>query len=622
MNNLIKTWLLGLNRVSKNFLVLATDYLMLILAFLVSLSIRINEFYIPNEKTILLIFLAPLIALPIFLSFGLYKTLFRYAGYINLLWIMAAISVYTLLWFVVVLFTGIVDRPYDFLFINWLVSTFLVSSIRYLARWFLVIKDNELTNAVIYGAGSAGLQVRNALWNSNEIKIIAFIDDDLKIQGKYIDGLKVRPASDLKRLKEKKNVSEIIFAIPSLQRRETQKKYQSLKHLSLLIRVLPSVQDIAKGRISISDLRKVNIEDLLKREIRKPIDELMKKNIHSKSILVTGAGGSIGSELCREIIFQKPESLTIFDISEYALYKLEQEIESFDQNIKLNAVIGDVRDYDHLKRLMTDYNIDTIYHAAAYKHVPLVEKNIISGIDVNVFGTHSCIKSAIDSNVRNFVFISTDKAVRPTNVMGASKRFAEIILQALAKSNENNIDNATKISMVRFGNVLGSSGSVVPLFNQQIKRGGPVTVTDPNIIRYFMTLKEAAQLVIQAGALAEMGEIFLLDMGEPVEVMSLAEDMIKLSGMTVRNKNNPVGDIEIVFTGLRPGEKLFEELLIDVSSHKTQHPKILRGEESSMDLIKVESYLRKIEEAKEEGDSDKILMLLEDSIDGYKRFKG
>ena len=610
--------LIELNRLSKSLLVMTTDYIVLVLSFWASLSIRSNAIYIPTSDSNFLILLGPLIAIPILYVFGLYKSLIRYSNYQSMLTIMMAVSVYTIIWFLIVLSAGLVEKPYDFLIINWLVAIFFVGGVRYMARWFLASKTINYSNVVIYGAGSSGVQLESAMKHNPEIKVISFLDDDPKLQGRYIEGIKVQKPSSLSRLVEKKGVSEVLIAIPSISRSETQKLLQSLKQYPVIIRTLPSLTDLAQGRVSVSDLKKINIEDLLRRETRQPNEQLLKHNIEQKNVLVTGAGGSIGSELSRQIIRKKPKLLILFDISELALYLIERELLEINQGVRVIPILGDITNGSRLGKLIKKFEIQTIFHAAAYKHVPMVEKNTVAGIRTNIFGTLSCIQAAIDGNVESFVFISTDKAVRPTNIMGATKRFAELILQAIAKrQSKGETYHKTQISVVRFGNVLDSSGSVVPLFRQQIKQGGPLTVTDPGIIRYFMTIAEAAQLVIQAGAMKSTGDIFVLDMGEQILVIDLAKDMIRLSGMTVKDEENPDGDIEIIFTGLRPGEKLYEELLIGENARATEHNKIMRAIEESFGWEDLQQYLAALENAIEIDDYNKIREIFLNTVSGF-----
>ena len=609
--------LVGLSRSSKTLIVIIADYMLLVFSFWASLSIRSNIFYQPTMESNFLILLAPFIAIPIFYFFGLYKSLIRYSNYQSLLTIMIAGSVYTLRWFLIVISVGIVEKPYDFLIINWMMTLFCVGGVRYVARWILTQRSREYSRVVIYGAGSAGIQLESAMKYNSEIKVIAFVDDDQSMHGQYIEGIKIYDPSSLSWLAEKRGASEVLIAVPSISRSKKYKLLQFLKQFPMVIRLLPGLTDLAQGRVSVSDLKRIKIEDLLKREVREPNKELLKKDIQNRIVLITGAGGSIGSEICRQAIQQQPNLLILFEISEHALYKIEKELLEIKSDVQIMAVLGNVTNKQRLKIIFDRYNVHTIYHTAAYKHVPMVEKNTLAGLRCNIFGTLACVEAAINSDVQSFIFISTDKAVRPTNIMGATKRFAELILQAVATENKDSKVN-TRISIVRFGNVLGSSGSVVPLFREQIEKGGPVTVTDPNIIRYFMTISEAAQLVIQAGSMGSAGEIFLLDMGEPIPILQLAKDMIRLSGMSIRDRNNSDGDVEIKITGLRPGEKLYEELLIDDSAATTKHKKIMRANDKGISMEKIREKLLELEEAAREGDYIRIKQVFTDTVEGFK----
>tara|TARA_B100001250_G_scaffold143324_1_gene122653 strand:+ start:12819 stop:14513 length:1695 start_codon:yes stop_codon:yes gene_type:complete len=561
--------------------------------------------------------MGPFIAISIFYFFGLYKSLIRYSNYQSLLTIMIAGSVYTLLWFLIVLSVGIVEKPYDFLIINWMMTLFCVGGLRYVARWILIQRSKEYSCVVIYGAGSAGIQLEAAMKYNSEIKVIAFIDDDQSMHGRYIEGIKIYDPSSLSWLAEKRGASEVLVAVPSISRSKKHKLLQFLKQFPMVIRILPGLSELAQGKVSVEDLKRIKIEDLLKREVREPNKELLKKDIQNRNVLITGAGGSIGSEICRQVIRQQPNLLILFEISELALYKIEKELLETKSDVQIMAVLGNVTNKQRLKIIFDRYNVNTIYHTAAYKHVPMVEKNTLAGLRCNIFGTLACVEAAINSDVQSFIFISTDKAVRPTNIMGATKRFAELILQGLAIENKDSKVN-TRISIVRFGNVLGSSGSVVPLFREQIEKGGPVTVTDPNIIRYFMTISEAAQLVIQAGSMGSAGEIFLLDMGEPIPILQLAKDMIRLSGMSIRDKNNSDGDVEIKITGLRPGEKLYEELLIDDTASTTKHEKIMMANDRGISMEKIREKLLELEEAAKEDDYIRIKQVFTDTVEDFK----
>ena len=528
-------------------------------------------------------------------------------------------SIFTFLLYVFLLISDLPEMPINFLLIFWLSSIFILNNTRFTLRAFLTyFLSTSAPNILIFGAGSAGRQLAAALKASDSFNPVGFLDNNKDLQSGFIDGLEVYPPSLIERLINKRRIKEIHVAIPSINQIEVSNIINNLKQYPIKIRQLPNVSELAEGKVSISDLKKIKIEDLLMRDVVQPDNNLMEKNIKDKTVLVTGAGGSIGSELCRQIVKYKPRKLILFEINEYSLYLIEQEIRNnIDSNTEVLPILGDINNQKNFRYLLESLKVLTIYHTAAYKHVPMFEQNGVAGIRNNIFGTNSAINAAILANVECFVFISTDKAVRPTNLMGASKRFAEILLQA--KSIPFNLDNKkTKISIVRFGNVLGSSGSVVPLFEKQIKQGGPLTVTDENIYRYFMTIQEAVELVIQAGSMESDGSIFLLDMGEPVGIYQLAKDMIFLSGRTVKDNENPNGDIVISFTGLRPGEKLNEELLINEDASKTRHEKIMLANDISVSMEKIDQYLDQLKELTSNNDLIGIKGILLDVVEGFK----
>ncbi|HAQ50219.1 MAG TPA: polysaccharide biosynthesis protein [Gammaproteobacteria bacterium] len=506
--------------------------------------------------------------------------------------------------------------------IQFLVLFLLAGGSRLLARWWLnehfqqrFIIENALSRqkVLIYGAGEAGIELAATLKVSKVMWPVAFIDDDQQLVSRQINGLMVYPKAKLHFLIQQYQISEVLLALPHLSRHYRNSIIASLESLPVHVRSLPSFTDVANGKLTINTLQEVDIADLLGRDEVMPIEHLLTENIQHKKVLVTGAGGSIGSELCRQISRLGANTLVLYEQSELALYAIEKELrQQLSSDMTLVAILGNVQDKAHISRIFQQYQIETIYHAAAYKHVPLVEHNIEQGIDNNIFGTLACAQAAIDNEIATFVLISTDKAVRPTNVMGATKRFAELILQALAEIQTN-----TRFTMVRFGNVLGSSGSVIPLFREQIKAGGPVTVTDPNIIRYFMTIPEAASLVIQAGAMGQGGDVFVLDMGEPVKIIDLAKRMIHLSGYREKIADSD-GDIEITYTGLRPGEKLYEELLIGEKVTHTAHQKILRAEERVVRWQQLSQYLLQMQQAIADNDSKQLYRLLAEVVEGYQ----
>ncbi|OED89108.1 nucleoside-diphosphate sugar epimerase [Vibrio breoganii ZF-55] len=452
-------------------------------------------------------------------------------------------------------------------------------------------------NVLIYGAGSAGRQLALALRSSETHKVIGFIDQDKTLENTVLMGLKVLKVEHAEKAIDRANVEQILLAIPSASRSRRKEILDELVHLSAEVLTIPDMGDIVSGKAKIDELKDVAIEDLLGRDPVEPQQALMEANIKDKHVMVTGAGGSIGSELCRQIIKQNPKSLILFELSEFALYQVDRELQTLIKNeelkIKIYPILGTVQKLKRLTNVMETFGVNTVYHAAAYKHVPLVEYNMVEGVLNNVFGTYYTAKAAIAANVESFVLVSTDKAVRPTNVMGTTKRVAELSLQALAQEKSHN----TRFCMVRFGNVLGSSGSVIPLFKKQISQGGPITVTHPDIIRYFMTIPEAAQLVIQAGSMGKGGDVFVLDMGEPVRIVDLAENLIHLSGLDIKTEENPLGDVEEKYSGLRPGEKLYEELLIGDNVEKTSHTRIMTANEDSLSSIEFDALASKLKSA-------------------------
>ena len=616
-NNLINK-LLSLPRREKTLLLMLLDYGLLVLCFEMSLSIRNNTVYWPTAETRLLILLAPLLAIPIFYFSGLYQSFVRYTSYHSIKVNMLGVTLYTAFWFFIVLIPELVERPYDFLVINWLLTVFLIGGIRFIARSILNKKSSSYNNVLIYGAGASGTSLASAIKDHPEYSIKGYIDDDPNKQGLFINDIKVFNPNLIEKIIKNKEINEILIAMPSLSKVELSKVLFSLKKYSVLLKSLPNISELVDGVVAVKDLKKIRIEDLLNRQIRQADQELLQQDITDKNILVTGAGGSIGSELCIQIIKLSPRLLVLFEINEHSLYKIERELLKNNPDTHIITILGDIIDVPRFSEILKKFDVQTIYHTAAYKHVPMVEKNIIPAVRCNILGTLGCIEASLDNNIESFVFISTDKAVRPTNIMGATKRFAELLLQAISDRNQSeNKQIKTRISMVRFGNVLGSSGSVVPLFREQIEQGGPITVTDPKIIRYFMTINEAAQLVIQAGAMGKNGEIFLLDMGEPVQITNLAKDMITLSGLNIKDEKNPNGDIEIIYTGLRPGEKLYEEMLIDGHSEPTRHERIMKANEPFREWVYIQEKLKKLEEATKCNAYQEIQNIFIEEVFGY-----
>jgi len=589
-------YLLNLPRKRKQAIILFSDIFIIIFCLFAAFSIRLEYFYYPSSGVVLMvILLSPLIALPIFFRFGLYHEVIRFVTFKAFWRITQAITLYSLVWSLLVFMAAIEGVPRSVTLINWILAMMSIAGSRLFIFWLFSSNNvdntiNGATRALIYGAGSAGRQLATALNGSIEYNIIGFIDDLKELNRQSINGLRVYSKEGISDLIIKYKITDVLLAIPSISRARRSDIITYLESYPLVVRSLPGVSELATGKVTVNDLMEIDLRDLLGRKQVEPNINLLKINISNKVVLVTGAGGSIGSELCRQILSLNPKIIILYEISEPSLYMIEQELSKIMPNAKVIPLLGSVLDKDRFEGICEFYSVNTVYHAAAYKHVPLVELNPSQGILNNAIGTMMVATAAISSNVETFVLVSTDKAVRPTNVMGASKRIAELVLQALDKKQD-----VTCFTMVRFGNVLNSSGSVIPLFKKQIKEGGPVTVTDLNIVRYFMTIPEAVELVIQAGAMAKGGEVFVLDMGKPIRINDLAVKMIQLSGLTVLDESNPKGDIEIKYTGLRPGEKLYEELLVDGIFTSTNNKLINRAEEDMINWDKLEPLLIEIE---------------------------
>ena len=615
-------WFLSLSRVVKRLIMMFVDVLLIVTILALSFSMRLGEWFWPQGDLVYLLFFAPLVAIPIFIKFGLYRAIVRYIGFKALWVIVQAVSLYALVWGVIVLLSGAQGVPRSVILINWILGMLLIGGSRIIGRWWFSDKKSYSVNAfdkrknvLVYGAGSAGIQLATALTYSQELNSIAFIDDEPTLSNHQIMGLKVYSSNNLGELVASMKIEEVLLAIPSASRERRNEIINNLEPYPVLVRTVPGVSELAQGKLKINDLNVVSINDLLGRDPVPPNQNYLRADITNKVVMITGAGGSIGSELCRQIIQLQPKKIVLFEQNEFSLYTIDQELIQKNLKIDIAPILGSVLDSKQVERVCKTFSVQTIYHAAAYKHVPMIELNNFSGIENNIFGTLSCAEAAVLSYVETFVLISTDKAVRPTNIMGATKRFSEMILQALSKKYN---DKATNFSMVRFGNVLDSSGSVIPLFNKQIKEGGPVTVTDPAIIRYFMTIPEAAQLVIQAGAMSKGGDVFVLDMGEPVKILYLAKKMIHLSGLNIKDSNNPNGDIEILFTGLRPGEKLYEELLIGDSVLETEHQLILRSNEEMLPWSDLKLILNKLKTSVDKQNLEGARQALIEAVPGYK----
>ncbi|WP_426218063.1 polysaccharide biosynthesis protein [Pseudomonas sp. DWRC2-2] len=643
----LRTVLLALPRHQKRLIQVATDVLLVWIALWMSFVVRLGIDDVANPLILhpWLFFSAPLVAIPLFIKFGMYRAVMRYFGNDALIAIIKAVSLSSLILGIVVYWYGNHQSvvPRSIIFNYWWLSLIMIGGLRlamrqyFLGDWFeasqhvpFTNREDGLPRVAIYGAGAAGNQLVAALRMGRLMRPVAFIDDDLGISDRVISGLMVYKPKNIQRMIDLTGAQEILLAIPSSNRARRREILGFLEGFPLHVRSVPGFMDLASGRVKVDDIQEVDIADLLGRDAVPAQSELLERCIKGKSVMVTGAGGSIGSELCRQILSLQPTTLMLFDHSEFNLYtilsELERRVSHESLTVRLLPILGSVRNQGKLLDVMKAWRIDTVYHAAAYKHVPMVEHNIAEGVLNNVMGTLNTAQAALQSGVSNFVLISTDKAVRPTNVMGSTKRLAELTLQALShelapvlfgeKSNISRV-NKTRFTMVRFGNVLGSSGSVIPLFHRQIKSGGPLTVTHPKITRYFMTIPEAAQLVIQAGSMGQGGDVFVLDMGEPVRIVELAEKMIHLSGLSVRSEKNLHGDIAIEFTGLRPGEKLYEELLIGDNVVATQHPMIMSANEDHLDWEVLKSKLADLIAAVEQDDYTRVRQLLRDTVSGY-----
>ena len=643
----LRSYLLALPRRYKRVLQIGTDvvlvWLALLLAFLVRLGV--DDMINPVKLHFWLFVAAPLVAIPLFIRFGMYRAVMRYFGNDALIAIIKAVSLSSLILAVVVYWYSNHDNvvPRSIIFNYWWLSLIMLGGLRlgmrqyFLGDWFAAAqhvpftsRDDGLPRVAIYGAGAAGNQLVAALRMGRVMRPVAFIDDDESIADRVISGLQVFKPDHIQQMIDRTGAQELLLAIPSSSRGRRREILGLLEGFPLHVRSVPGFMDLASGRVKVDDIQEVDIADLLGRDAVPAQGELLEHCIKGQSVLVTGAGGSIGSELCRQILALRPTTLLLFEHSEFNLYsilsELEQRVNRESLSVRVLPILGSVRNQSKLLDVMRTWSVDTVYHAAAYKHVPMVEHNIAEGVLNNVLGSTYTAQAAVRAGVEHFVLISTDKAVRPTNVMGSTKRLAEMVLQALSREaapvlfgDDEGLHqvNKTRFTMVRFGNVLGSSGSVIPLFREQIRRGGPVTVTHPNITRYFMTIPEAAQLVIQAGAMGQGGDVFVLDMGQPVKIAELAEKMIHLSGLSVRSEKAPYGDIAIEFSGLRPGEKLYEELLIGDDVIATEHPMIMRANEDHLPWENFKGVLGELLQAVEQDDYDRVRQLLRQTVSGY-----
>lgn len=640
--------LVRLPRRQKRLVQVATDVVLIWSALWLAFFVRVGEagFVEPFSGHAWIFGIAPLLSIPFFVRFGMYRAVMRYFGNDALMVIVKAVTLSALTLSLAIYWRSDVPKviPRSMVFNYWWLSLVLIGGLRLVMRhyfmgdWFspntltkLKGKEAGLPKVAIYGAGAAGNQLVAALRMGRAMRPVAFIDDDPNLHDRSIAGLRVYSAQHIERMVDETGAAEILLAIPSATRGRRREILEKLEHYPLHVRSVPGFMDLASGKVQVEDIQEVDIADLLGRDAVPPQQALFERCIRGQVVMVTGAGGSIGSELCRQILANAPHTLLLFEHSEFNLYsihmELERRIEREALATQLVPILGSIRDGERLLDVLQTWGVQTVYHAAAYKHVPMVEHNVAEGVLNNVIGTLNTAQAALQAGVTNFVLISTDKAVRPTNVMGSTKRMAEMILQALSREpapvlfgsrDAVHHVNKTRFTMVRFGNVLGSSGSVIPRFYQQIRAGGPVTVTHPKITRYFMTIPEAAQLVIQAGSMGQGGDVFVLDMGQPVRIAELAEKLIHLSGLSVRSEKCPHGDIAIEYTGLRPGEKLYEELLIGDNVSPTEHPMIMTASEEYLPWDQLKRLLSRLMGAVDEDDYPQVRQLLREAVSGYK----
>ena len=626
-------WLIERPRWFKRIFLIVNDMALLTVALWAAYSLRLSQFYVPESfGMILLMAAAPIIGVITFHMRGLYKLVTRYIGPEGTTRIYVAVIIAVLAWALLVLLSGIKGHPRSVVVIYGLIAAGLIRLSRQWAAALLLkgapqhkpVSFDERKNVIIYGAGAMGVQLLRALNETNQFNMVAFIDNSPSLAGQVVHGVKVLRPGKIGKVITTENVKEVLLAMPSALRSERRAAIKALEPFPVVVKTLPALEEIASGRVEVSDLRPIEVEDLLGRDPVAPELELLTGHVKDKVVMITGAGGSIGSELTRQLLELGPKALILFELSEVALYEIEMEIEELKwrrakepeapplADTKIIPVLGSVQDRKLVARTISNHDVEVIYHAAAYKHVPLVEVNPFTGLQNNTFGTLTLAEVAKEARVERFVLVSSDKAVRPTNVMGASKRLAELILQALAEPH-----GTTVFTMVRFGNVLDSSGSVVRRFRNQIQAGGPVTVTHPEIIRYFMSIPEAAQLVIQAGAMASGGEVFVLDMGTPVKIDDLARTMVRLSGLEIRDDKHPDGDIAIEYVGLRPGEKLYEELLIGENTTGTSHPRIFKNSEPIVPYDELAAVLERLEDAIHRMDEVEMQDVLRTTVEGY-----
>ena len=633
--------LLALPRSAKRFLVMGLDVVLAMVSVWAAFYLRLDEASLPHLQQKYVYLLAPAIAIPIFIRFGLYRAIFRYTGMAALAATAKAVALYTALFFGALLVLKLEGVPRSAGLIQPILFLLLVGGSRAVARFWLAGWSAKARHTegrlLIYGAGDAGVQTASALGIGSRFVLLGFVDDDATKVGRSINGVNIMGSDDVADAVERMGVTDILLAMPSLAREERNRIIARLSSLPVHVRTLPAMVDLASGKVAIQDFQELGAEDLLGREPVPPNPALLARNLAQQVVLVTGAGGSIGGELCRQIILQRPSRLVLVEHNEFGLYTIHAQLlglcAEHEMTVEVVPLLASVGNFGRLREICQFYKPATVYHAAAYKHVPLVESNPSEGVLNNVFGTLNMARAAMESGAAQFVLVSTDKAVRPTNVMGATKRMAELVLQALAAnkslrfhlpdgSYSAEVQNNTVFAMVRFGNVLDSSGSVVPLFRRQLQGGGPLTVTHEDVTRYFMTIPEAAQLVLQAGAMARGGDVFVLDMGQPVKIMDLARRMIRLAGMTLKDEANPHGDIEIIIVGLRPGEKLYEELLIGDNPEPTAHERIMKAREAFVGWPELAPILVEMRQAAIQSNEAIIRAILVDLVHGYSPSEG
>ena len=604
-----------LKRRKKQLLMIIVDMLLLPFSLWIALSLRLSnlwpvQYWVDNWWLLVLI---PLLSIPLFIHYGLYRAVLKYMGYQVIVAAVKAITLASLCLGTLLMFIRDIYFPRSTIMIFWFVSILVIISSRYLMKSILYLKDPIKKPIGLYGAGEAGSQVIDNLRSSSEYVPVALFDDSSAKWGTVVNSMWVYSSDEMGDIIKKKNIKLILLAILGITQRERRTILQKISKFPVEVRMIAGIDNLISGNFNLQQVQSVDVEDILGRDPVEPNMGLLHKNIKGKNVLVTGAGGSIGKELCKQIINLNPKKIVLYENNEFALYKAHLELKDLITYIEVIPVLSSVLNSIKFKETLLNYHIHTIYHAAAYKHVPLVEMNPMDGIRNNIIGTYNCVRGALDVAVDTFILISTDKAVRPSNIMGATKRFSELILQGAHKAS-----SGTCFSMVRFGNVLDSAGSVVPLFRQQISKGGPVTVTHPEVTRYFMSIPEAVELVIQAGAMAKGGDVFVLEMGDPIRIIDLAVKMIHLSGYEPQNNNYPDGDIEIKITGLRPGEKLNEELIIGNNVYSTDHSQILKAEEKSLDWKDIENNTLLLKTACESLEINEALKILKNCVDNWK----